>query len=403
MATIGETTRPAFAYDSATDTWVPVGVGPHAHTPAAIGAIASSVVTTKGDLIVATGSGTVVRQGVGADGSVLMADSSQADGVSWAGPSITAGKNAIINGGFDFFQRSTFNSQTSNGYNLDRWYCSLAGTVTITQQTTGVPSGSKYCARVAYNAAGSVGNLYQALESGTVATMQGKTVTLSVKLRRNASFAANLSINVFKNATADTLTGGTWSLIDSLTITNANLPTGTTAADWYLATLTVAIPNDGTANGIRVTVGESATGASGAYYEAAQFQLEVGSVATPFARNASTIQGELAACQRYYERTTPNNSNTAFPGFVNSTTSGYINWNFKTSKRATPTITLGSGAGDWAIRISSGNQGMSGYSVIGNTFDNTWLSGTTTGLTAGDGCFMVNVNQNAYIEASAEL
>jgi hypothetical protein len=105
MATIGETTRPAFAYDSATDTWIPVGIGPHAHTPAAIGAIASSLVTTKGDLIVATGSGTVVRQGVGADGLVLTANSAQADGVEWSGAwtsftptlySITAGNGTLV-------------------------------------------------------------------------------------------------------------------------------------------------------------------------------------------------------------------------------------------------------------------------------------------------------------------
>ena len=107
MATLGETSRPGFVYDSATDTWIPVGIGPHSHTPAAIGAISSSVVTTKGDIIAATGSGTVVRQGVGPDGSVLMADSSQADGLNWAGPLFTAGKNKIINGDFGIWQRGT--------------------------------------------------------------------------------------------------------------------------------------------------------------------------------------------------------------------------------------------------------------------------------------------------------
>jgi hypothetical protein len=40
--------------------------------------------TTKGDIIVATGDATLVRQGVGSNNQVLMADSAQADGVKWA-------------------------------------------------------------------------------------------------------------------------------------------------------------------------------------------------------------------------------------------------------------------------------------------------------------------------------
>jgi hypothetical protein len=47
-------------------------------------AIAKSTITTKGDLIVGTGSGTFIRQGVGANGTVLTADSAEADGVKWA-------------------------------------------------------------------------------------------------------------------------------------------------------------------------------------------------------------------------------------------------------------------------------------------------------------------------------
>lgn len=43
-------------------------------------------VTTKGDLMVATGANTVVRRGVGANGQVLTADSAEADGVKWATP-----------------------------------------------------------------------------------------------------------------------------------------------------------------------------------------------------------------------------------------------------------------------------------------------------------------------------
>jgi hypothetical protein len=49
-------------------------------------AINPSTVTTKGDILVATGSGTIVRQGVGSNGQVLTADSAEADGIKWATP-----------------------------------------------------------------------------------------------------------------------------------------------------------------------------------------------------------------------------------------------------------------------------------------------------------------------------
>jgi len=86
MPSIGDTTRPAFAYDSATDTWIPVGVGPHAHTPAAIGAISNEIVNAKGDLITATANDLPARLGVGTNGFYLAADSTTATGLKWESP-----------------------------------------------------------------------------------------------------------------------------------------------------------------------------------------------------------------------------------------------------------------------------------------------------------------------------
>lgn len=45
-----------------------------------------ATLTTKGDIYVATGASTVVRRGVGANGTILTADSAEADGVKWAAP-----------------------------------------------------------------------------------------------------------------------------------------------------------------------------------------------------------------------------------------------------------------------------------------------------------------------------
>ena len=54
--------------------------------PSVEGGIQPTLLTTKGDIIVATGNATLVRQGVGANGTVLTANSAQADGVEWAVP-----------------------------------------------------------------------------------------------------------------------------------------------------------------------------------------------------------------------------------------------------------------------------------------------------------------------------
>lgn len=59
------------------------------------GAIQSTIVDTKGDLIVASGANAVARVGVGSDGQVLTADSSQSSGVSWA-PAAGGGDPAVF-------------------------------------------------------------------------------------------------------------------------------------------------------------------------------------------------------------------------------------------------------------------------------------------------------------------
>jgi hypothetical protein len=89
--------------------------------------IPDSIVTTKGDLIVATGSGTLVRQGVGANGTVLTADSAEADGVKWAAPAGGGKILQVVNATF-----STLFSTTSTSY-VD---IGLSATITPTSSSS---------------------------------------------------------------------------------------------------------------------------------------------------------------------------------------------------------------------------------------------------------------------------
>jgi hypothetical protein len=80
MTTIGTTSRPAYVYDADTDTWVPIGVGPHTHDEY----VDKTIITDKGDIIVGTAMDAVAKLGVGTTGQVLVVNPAAATGLSWA-------------------------------------------------------------------------------------------------------------------------------------------------------------------------------------------------------------------------------------------------------------------------------------------------------------------------------
>jgi len=89
MATISNQPRPGYAWDAQDNVWYPIGTGTHGHpdyiTQAT--AINPTLVDAKGDIIAATAADTVARLAVGANDTVLTADSSTATGLKWATPS----------------------------------------------------------------------------------------------------------------------------------------------------------------------------------------------------------------------------------------------------------------------------------------------------------------------------
>jgi hypothetical protein len=322
---------------------------------------------------------------------------------TWQDVSLVQSPNAIINGGFDIWQRGTSVTAATNGVAAaDRWYMNISGSFTASQQTTGVPPGSRYCLRVLANGAQTARSI-QFLETNESLKLAGKTVTAQIKIRRNASLTQDIVLAIQKSATVDAGIGATWATISSVTIANSQMPTGTTSANWYTAIVTASIPSDGTANSLRFFL-DSGTIPNGGYYEIAEAQLEVGSVATPFRRNAPSIQAELAACQRYYYRSTgPQVFSIVATGLASSTTSATMLFNLPVTMRTAPS------AVEWAtIQISDIASAATPSSIVlSSTSSSTniaTLTVTTTGLTAFRPYVLSNASNVAgYIGVTAEL
>ena len=356
------------------------------------GAVVSPL-TTKGDLF--TYSTTNARLAVGANGETLVADSSTSTGLRWQG-SQAAGKNGVINGGFDIWQRGT--SSTLNvGYgSADRWYQFIgSGTGTYARESTVIPLGSQYSMKFTASSAGTGHSLTQYFETATVESFINRTVTVSAQVAASTSTA--MSITLATSTTVDAGAGASWTTVTATSGGTAT-PTSTTFVN---LTGVYAIPS--TAQSIRLTVGPQSTTANGVVIYYGNVQLELGSVPTTFTRAGGTIQGELAACQRYYYRATGGSAYQLFGGgLATGSTTVNIQFNHLVTMRATPTSVQYS-----TINITDNATIDNAVSAVTQNQQNpnvSMLQMTTTGLTQGRfyNCY-ANNSSNAFVAVSAEL
>lgn len=111
MPTVGNTSRPAYVYDSETDTWIPIGVGPHTHDY-----VDKTLVDAKGDLLVGSAADTLSKLAVGSADQVLTVDSSTITGLKWATPAA---------GGMTLISTTTLSGATTTISSIPQTYESL--------------------------------------------------------------------------------------------------------------------------------------------------------------------------------------------------------------------------------------------------------------------------------------
>ena len=264
-----------------------------------------------------------------------------------------AGKNKIINGDFGIWQRGTSFALTGGTiYTSDRWYVNYDGTGatrTASQQTftagTAPVAGYEgtYFYRLATTVAGSgetYSNLTQPIED--VRIFAGQTVTLSFWAKADSNrtispgwgqqFGSGGSSAVYGSFSTASLTTS-WQRFSSTV--SINSIAGKTIGAGSKLEINLGFPNNST-----FTI------------DFWGVQLEAGSVATPFTTATGTVQGELAACQRYYEQSyNPTSAGGAahITGWATSTTVARFIKYFAVPKRTTPSVNFSSPIGNFKV------------------------------------------------------
>ena len=270
------------------------------------------------------------------------------DQANFGGGQYAAGKNKIINGSFAFSQRgNTFTNPSSGAYTLDRFSVVYDGTVTshtVSQQTftpgtapvTGYEGSSFARWAITTNGTSTYRLFTHRVED--VRTFAGQQITFSFWMKAD-------SARTLTNATygQNFGSGGSGTVESTFTLSTTSLTTS-----WQRITGTATVPSIsgktiGTGSNFFLYLSLPTAGT----FDMWGWQVEAGSIASPFQTATGTIQGELAACQRYYYKTY---ESTVYPG-ATANFAGARVINFSTvattrfgvtypSMRSAPTITV---------------------------------------------------------------
>ena len=375
----------------------------------------ATAIDAKGDLIAGTGADAFSRLAAGANGETLVADSSTATGLRYTAGTVQS--NPFLNSAFQVWQRGTSIAQTaSNMYSADRWNSNRDGFdvgSTVSRQATGDTTNLpfiQYAARVQRNSGttATTGIYFsQSIESINSIPFAGKTVTLSFYARAGANYstASNALLVVANSGTGtDQNVLGTWTGAASFIGGNQ---TATLTTTWQRFTYTGSVAAAATQLGIYFKSTPTGTAGANDWYEVTGVQLDIGSVALPFRTYAGTIQGELAACQRYYYRATAAAIGERLGvGYAGTTTTANIIYPLPVTMRVNPTAIETTGtAGDYSIATAGGNVTCTTTPAFGvaNSWQILFQANVASGLTAGQAIGMRFAAANAYVGVTAEL
>ncbi len=376
----------------------------------------NTIVDAKGDLITATGSDVPARLAVGNNGDTLLADSSTSTGLRYNPQNALA--NPVINGGFDIWQRGTSALNGGNTYvTADRWLCAQATVTTFSRQLTGDTTNLpniQYCLRAQRTSGSSqtdAMNISQSMETVNSIPFAGKTITLSFYARRGANYSvASNALNVqLITGTGTDQNVYTVGYTGSVTAINQNATLTTT---WQRFAYTATLASNITEMGITFVATTTGTAGAADYYEITGVQIDLGtytaSSAPTFRRSGGTLQGELAACQRYYYRVAPTDAVEVFAnGVAISTTQALFSVPFPVKLRVLPTALEQSGTASQyrTMRANASQDDLTAVPAYDAASSSSvgFILTTSSNLVAGNATVLFSNSTSAYLGWSAEL
>jgi len=240
------------------------------------------------------------------------------------------------------------------------------------------------------------------LETKNSIPLAGKVVTFSFYYRTGANYSPTSFAFALYSGTG---TDENWAngFTGQATVLNTTI-SPTASSGWLRYSGTASVGSTATEIGLQFTYTPTGTAGANDYIDITGVQLEIGSTATAFSRAGGTIQGELAACQRYYVSFigTGSSNISGFPsGVAYSTYWAMLSAQFPITMRVAPSTTwtaYGSTAittpyvssytptNDWSVN----NVNTGGFVFVNNHF---------SGLTQGQPLYW----QTGNILLSAEL
>lgn len=409
------------AYIRYDNTWVPLSPG-IAGPAGPTGIIVSDTAPTNTAQLWAdsNAAGSYVVPANGSKGQVLTKITDSSYDTGWATP--VGSGNLVINGAFDIWQRGTSLSASADSRFLaDHWATFGITSTTAPSRQTFTPGaapvagqeGQFFHRTVVSSASGAntAAILFNKIED--VRTLAGQTATVSFWAKADSSKSITLDptqyfgdggsseVNFAPSKIALT---SSWARY-SYTFSVPSVSGKTIGANSYFA-LYFWLEGGSNWNSRTLSLGNQ----SGTF-DIWGVQLEAGSVATPFRRNSPSLQAELAACQRYYQRIQGPGSFTYFAlGNAQSTSLAFMQVPLKSSMRVQPT-SIDTAALSTMFMENSNSASATNISSIaietgGSSTHMLNLSVTMASGTLTNGAFyrlLANNNTTAYFGISAEL